>query len=606
MQILTIKMNKRQNFKQLKSSVQIFKFLKPYKWIYFAGLFCLLISSLSAILFPYLLGGLLGVDSSLEKDKFELTDNNNIDSLFILLLVLFCIQSIASFFRIQLFGVVTENSLRDIREITFKKLIAMPIAFYDKQKVGELQSRVSADVTLLSETFNTTLAEFLRQILTIVFGIIFITFISWKLSLIMLGIIPIISVIAVVFGKFIKKVSKKTQDATASSNNILLESLSGIKNVKSFVNETFEFNRFKIATSNINKLGKVNAIWRGVFASFIILVMFGSIIFVIWNGMKMVNENQLKPAEFFQFLLYTIMIGASFGGVSSLLGNIQKAIGATERLLELIQMESEENYSQSNNAINITKWKGDIEFINVNFHYESRPELNVLDNFSIRIHHGEQTAIVGHSGSGKSTIAQLLLQFYQPHSGSILIDNINHNDYDLYDYRNQIGIVAQENFLFGGTIYDNIAYGNPNSTKEKIIEAARLANVNEFSEKFAEKLNTLVGDRGIQLSGGQKQRIAIARAILKNPSILILDEATSSLDNNTEKIVQEALETLLINRTSIVIAHRLSSVIKANNIIVLEKGKIVENGTHQNLINNKGHYYKLYTNQLSEKEINKS
>ena len=598
-------MKKKRNFKQIKSSLQIFKFLKPYKWIYFLGLFCLLVSSLSAILFPYLLGGLLGVDRSLKKDQFEITDINNIDSLFILLLVLFCIQSIASFFRIQLFGVVTENSLRDIRESTFNKLIAMPIVFYDKQKVGELQSRVSADVTLLSETFNTTLAEFLRQILTILFGIIFITIISWKLSLIMLGIIPVISVIAVIFGKYIKKISKKTQDATASSNNILLESLSGIKNVKAFVNEKFEFGKFKIATNNINKLGKKNATWRGLFASFIILVMFGSIIFVIWNGMKMVNQNQLKPAEFFQFLLYTIMIGASFGGVSSLLGNIQKAIGATERLLELINLKSEENTNQSKKNINSDNWKGDIEFKNVNFFYESRPEINILDEFNVKIPNGKQTAIVGQSGSGKSTIAQLLLHFYQPQSGEILIDNINYNDYDLYEYRSKIGVVAQETFLFGGTIYDNIAYGQPNASKKEVIKAAKMANVHEFSEKFPEKLKTLVGDRGIQLSGGQKQRIAIARAILKNPSILILDEATSSLDNNTEKIVQEALEQLLSNRTSIVIAHRLSSVINADNIIVLEKGKIIESGTHDELFNKKGHYNKLYTNQLSENKINK-
>jgi len=593
-------MEKNKKLKRLKSSIEIFSFLKPYKWQYIIGLFCLLISSLSAILFPYLLGGLLGVDSSLKKEEFELTDTNNIDSLFLLLLFLFCIQSIASFFRIQLFGIVTENSLRDIRETTFKKLISMPIAFYDKQKVGELQSRVSADVTLLSETFNTTLAEFLRQILTILFGIIFITLISWRLSLIMLGIVPIISIIAVVFGKFIKKISKRTQDATASSNNILLEGLSGIKNVKAFVNENFEFNRFQKATNNINKLGKTNAAWRGLFASFIILVMFGSIIFVIWNGMKMVNENLLNPAEFFQFLLYTIMIAASFGGVSSLLGNIQKAIGATERLLEIIKMNSEENYNKSKKGILKAKFKGDIEFKNITFYYASRPEVNVLDKFSIKIPYGQQTAIVGQSGSGKSTVAQLLLQFYVPQSGSILIDNINCTDYNLYDFRNQIGIVAQETFLFGGTIFDNIAYGNPNTSKDKIIEAAKMANVHEFSEKFPEKLNTIVGDRGVQLSGGQKQRIAIARAILKNPSILILDEATSSLDNNTEKLVQEALEKVLKDRTSIVIAHRLSSVIKANNIVVLDKGKIVESGTHNKLMSNQGRYFQLYTNQLQD------
>ena len=331
----------RINLNSWKNSTAIFKYLKPYRWIYFIGLTTLLISSLTSIIFPYLLGGLLGVNSSEREAQFSITDLNNINSLFILLLILFVIQSIASFFRIYLFGIVTENTLRDIRESVFKKLIGQKIKFYDENKVGELQSRVSSDISLLTETFNTTLAEFLRQILTIFFGIIFITLISWKLSLIMLAIVPIVAISAVFFGQFIKKISKQAQDQSANSNIILLESLSGIRNVKSMVNEIFEFKRFKQSTDKINQLGKSNAIWRGLFSGFIILVMFGSIIFVIWNGMKLVNENSLSNAEFFQFLLYTVMIAASFGGISSLMGSIQKAVGATERLLEIINFKVE-------------------------------------------------------------------------------------------------------------------------------------------------------------------------------------------------------------------------------------------------------------------------
>lgn len=592
----TYKKKEKISFNSWKKSFKIFNYIKPYKWIYILGLITLLISSVSSIIFPYLLGGLLGVEDQEKGSQFSLMDFNNINSLFALLLILFIIQSIASFFRIYLFGIVTENSLRDIREIVFRKLIGKNITFYDNNKVGELQSRVSSDVSLLTETFNTTLAEFLRQILTIIFGILFIMFISWRLSLIMLAIVPVVAISAVFFGKFIKKISKQAQDQSAISNIVLLESLNGIRNVKSTVNEVFEFNRFKKSTDKLNTLGKTNAIWRGLFAGFIILVMFGSIIFVIWNGMKMVNSNNLTNAEFFQFLLYTVMIAASFGGISSLIGNIQKAVGATERLLEIINSEVEidiENTTTQKTPI----FKKSIEFKNVSFHYPNRSDLEILKNINLKIPIGKQTAIVGGSGAGKSTLAQILLRFYEPSEGEILIDNKNYLNYNLSNYRSNISLVPQEIFLFGGSIYENIAYGDVSANEEAVNEAAKMANINEFTDRFEDGMETLVGDRGIQLSGGQKQRIAIARAILRNPSLLILDEATSALDNRTENIVQDALSKLLENRTSIVIAHRLTTLKDAENILVLSNGEFIENGTHQSLISKKGIYYNLYHSQ---------
>jgi ABC-type multidrug transport system fused ATPase/permease subunit len=592
----TYEKKEKISFNSWKKSFKIFNYIKPYKWIYILGLITLLISSVSSIIFPYLLGGLLGVEDQEKGSQFSLMDFNNINSLFALLLILFIIQSIASFFRIYLFGIVTENSLRDIRETVFRKLIGKNITFYDNNKVGELQSRVSSDVSLLTETFNTTLAEFLRQILTIIFGILFIMFISWRLSLIMLAIVPVVAISAVFFGKFIKKISKQAQDQSAISNIVLLESLNGIRNVKSTVNEVFEFNRFKKSTDKLNTLGKTNAIWRGLFAGFIILVMFGSIIFVIWNGMKMVNSNNLTNAEFFQFLLYTVMIAASFGGISSLIGNIQKAVGATERLLEIINSEVEidiENTTTQKTPI----FKKSIEFKNVSFHYPNRSDLEILKNINLKIPIGKQTAIVGGSGAGKSTLAQILLRFYEPSEGEILIDNKNYLNYNLSNYRSNISLVPQEIFLFGGSIYENIAYGDVSANEEAVNEAAKMANINEFTDRFEDGMETLVGDRGIQLSGGQKQRIAIARAILRNPSLLILDEATSALDNRTENIVQDALSKLLENRTSIVIAHRLTTLKDAENILVLSNGEFIENGTHQSLISKKGIYYNLYHSQ---------
>ena len=592
----TYEKKEKISFNSWKKSFKIFNYIKPYKWIYILGLITLLISSVSSIIFPYLLGGLLGVEDQEKGSQFSLMDFNNINSLFALLLILFIIQSIASFFRIYLFGIVTENSLRDIRETVFRKLIGKNITFYDNNKVGELQSRVSSDISLLTETFNTTLAEFLRQILTIIFGILFIMFISWRLSLIMLAIVPVVAISAVFFGKFIKKISKQAQDQSAISNIVLLESLNGIRNVKSTVNEIFEFNRFKKSTDKLNTLGKTNAIWRGLFAGFIILVMFGSIIFVIWNGMKMVNSNNLTNAEFFQFLLYTVMIAASFGGISSLIGNIQKAVGATERLLEIINSEVEidiENTTTQKTPI----FKKSIEFKNVSFHYPNRSDLEILKNINLKIPIGKQTAIVGGSGAGKSTLAQILLRFYEPSEGEILIDNKNYLNYNLSNYRSNISLVPQEIFLFGGSIYENIAYGDVSANEEAVNEAAKMANINEFTDRFEDGMETLVGDRGIQLSGGQKQRIAIARAILRNPSLLILDEATSALDNRTENIVQDALSKLLENRTSIVIAHRLTTLKDAENILVLSNGEFIENGTHQSLISKKGIYYNLYHSQ---------
>ena len=588
--------------KNWKKSLPIFSFLKPYKFTYGIGLICLLISSLTAMIFPYLLGNLLGADVNQQQNEFQISDPNNINALLLLLMVLFATQAFFSFFRIYLFGVVTEKTLHDIRKTTFEKLLSFPISYYDKNKVGVLQSRISSDILLLNETFNTTLAEFLRQIFTIVFGITFIGLISWKLSLIMLAIVPLIAVSAVIFGKFIKKVSKKAQDAAAQSNNTLLEALSGIKNVKTFVNEIYELNRYGKSIHNIQKLGIKGAIWRGLFASFIILVMFGSIVFVIWNGMNMVNAGEMQEQEFFQFILYTIMIGASFGGISSLLGSIQKAIGATERIIEIIALSGEKItiHTTTQNSID---FEGKVSFKNVSFNYETRPEIEVLKNISFDIEAGNRTAIVGASGSGKSTIASLLLRFYKPSKGEISIDNKKYDSLNLTTIRDQMAVVHQEVFLFGGSIFDNISYGNPNANEQEVKAAADKANATEFIQKFPDGFNTIVGDRGMQLSGGQKQRIAIARAILKNPKILILDEATSSLDSESEKSVQNALDELMVGRTSIIIAHRLSTIRNADNILVMKDGCIVESGKHEELIDQKGVYENLHNLQFNLSKI---
>ena len=578
-----------------KKSIQIFRYLKPYRGLYIVALFCLMVSTSTSLLFPNFLGDLLGAESSKQQMDFSLLDSNNINALFIVLMILFSIQAIFGFLRIYISSIVSESAIRDIRKDAFSKLISMPVQFYDANAVGELQSRVSSDISQLSETFTYTIAEFLRQCLTILAGIVLIAFISPKLSLIMLSIVPFIAVSAVVFGRFIRRFSKRAQDSIAESNNIILNAISGIKNVKIFVNEGFESVKYGGAVDEVKGLAIKSAIWRGLFAAFVILMMFGSVVWLIWQGMVMVQlgpENGgISSSEFFKFLLLSVMIGASFGGVSSLFGNLQKAVGATERLIEILKEKNEDILPSGTSSR--TSVIGNVQFDDVKFEYATRPDVPVLRGLTFEVKAGEQVAIVGSSGAGKTTISSLLLRFYEPTEGSITIDGKDISEFNLNELRRQISVVPQEVLLFGSSIRENIAYGKPTATEEEILEAAKMANALEFIEQFPEKLETLIGDRGVQLSGGQRQRIAIARAVLKNPRILILDEATSSLDSGSESQVQKALERVMVGRTTFIIAHRLSTIRKSDKILVLENGKVEEEGVHDDLMNKEDGIYKM-------------
>ena len=578
-----------------KKSIQIFRYLKPYRGLYIVALFCLMVSTSTSLLFPNFLGDLLGAESSKQQMDFSLLDSNNINALFIVLMILFSIQAIFGFLRIYISSIVSESAIRDIRKDAFSKLISMPVQFYDANSVGELQSRVSSDISQLSETFTYTIAEFLRQCLTILAGIVLIAFISPKLSLIMLSIVPFIAVSAVVFGRFIRRFSKRAQDSIAESNNIILNAISGIKNVKIFVNEGFESVKYGGAVDEVKGLAIKSAIWRGLFAAFVILMMFGSVVWLIWQGMVMVQlgpENGgISSSEFFKFLLLSVMIGASFGGVSSLFGNLQKAVGATERLIEILKEKNEDILPSGTSSS--TSVIGNVQFDDVKFEYATRPDVPVLRGLTFEVEAGEQVAIVGSSGAGKTTISSLLLRFYEPTEGRITIDGKDIAEFNLNELRRQISVVPQEVLLFGSSIRENIAYGKPTATEEEILEAAKMANALEFIEQFPEKLETLIGDRGVQLSGGQRQRIAIARAVLKNPRILILDEATSSLDSGSESQVQKALERVMVGRTTFIIAHRLSTIRNSDKILVLENGKVEEEGVHDDLMNKEDGIYKM-------------
>lgn len=577
-------------------------YLKPYAFSYSIGWVFLVLSTLAGLIFPYLMGGLLGADSSgSSMDSIgQALSKNSVNGIALALFILFGIQALFSFFRVVLFNNVTENALRDLRNDAFERMIYMPMDFFNAHKVGELTSRIASDITQIQETMRTTIAEFFRQLVIVVGGITFLVFISWKLSLIMIATVPVMALIAVFFGRFIRKLSKQAQDFTAESNAIIEEALSGIANVKAFTNEVFNLQRFRKNTQEMRDLNIRSGIWRGVFVSFIIFCLFGAIVFIIWQGMMMTQgpHPTLAKEGFYQFILFTIMMGASIGSLPELYANIQKSVGATENLIEIMATDTERELVTGTQT---PAFEGNITMENVQFQYPQRPDVTVLNGINFTINSNQTLAVVGSSGAGKSTLASLLLRYYEPQSGTIYFDQTASSDIDLAHLRSNIGIVPQEVMLFADTIAENIRFGKPTASDEEIRLAAQAANALEFIEAFPEGMQTQVGDRGIQLSGGQKQRIAIARAILKNPALLILDEATSALDSESEKLVQDALDRLMTNRTAIVIAHRLSTIRKADKIIVLQEGRIIEEGRHEDLIANQGAYAKFVELQtLSE------
>lgn len=597
--MLRPKKDKEPKIKLTKESLEkakgIFTYLKPYRYMYLVGWFFLFISSSLTIAFPYLMGqliGSVGKETTSMADAFSKIDLNNVNSIVLLLFVLFGVQAIFSFFRVIIFTNVTENALRDIRKTAFERLIYMSMDFFNQNKVGELTSRISNDIAQIQETLRTTIAEFFRQIVIIVGSVVFLVVISWKLALIMVATVPVMAIIAVFFGRFIRKLSKQAQDYSAESNSIVEEALMGISNVKSFTNEWFILDRYQKSIDIIRTLNVRSGMWRGLFVSFIILCMTGAIVFIVWQGILMTQgpNAELTSEGFATFMMFTIMMVAAVGSIPDMYASIQRSIGATENLMNIIHQKSEKDlYLGKQKPV----LKGKVSFENVYFSYPQRSDIEVLKGITLSANINETIALVGSSGAGKSTISSLLLHYYNVTEGALLFDDVNCKDIDIEHLREHLAIVPQEVILFAGTIRDNIAFGRPNASEEEIIEAAGQANALEFINIFPDRLNTQVGDRGIQLSGGQKQRIAIARAILKNPTILILDEATSALDSESERLVQDALDKLMVGRTSFVIAHRLSTIRKADKILVLNQGQITESGTHEELITQKGIYTKL-------------
>lgn len=561
---------------KLMEAARIFRFIRPYRLSFIAGLALLLVSSLVFMIFPFLSG--LMVDVAQGKAEIPVSLNQ----IGWILLAVLITQGVASYFRILLFSVVSEKGIADVRKALYEKLVSLPIVFFEKSRVGELISRLTADVEKLYNVFSITLAEFIRQVIILAAGIAFLAIRAPELSLIMLGTFPVIVIGAMVFGRYIRKLSKERQNELAGSNTVLNETIQAIQPVKAFTNELFETLRYGRYIDKVVHTALRYARWRAIFSAFIITFLFGALFFIIWQGARMVESGAMTAGQLIEFVVYTGILGGAIAGLGSFYTEILGAVGATERIREILDEEAEVEVSPAT-PIGRAPLKGNILYENVRFSYPTRPDVPVLKGLSLQVQAGQKVALVGASGAGKSTIVQLLLKFYKVDGGDIRVDGRSIYDINTAAYRQNIAIVPQEVILFGGSIRENILYGKPGASEAEVIEAARQANAWDFIRSFPEGLDTLAGERGVKLSGGQRQRIAIARAILKDPAILILDEATSSLDAESEKAVQEALHKLMKGRTSIIIAHRLATIRDVDCIYVIDKGRVIEQGTHEEL-----------------------
>jgi ABC-type multidrug transport system fused ATPase/permease subunit len=565
----------------LKQALDLFRYLRPYRGRFSAALASLFVSSLLSLSFPYLAGSI--IDAAMHHPKGG-DSMAGADRTALLLMGILALQASLSFFQALSFATAGQRSLVDLRRDTYARLISLPMTFFAQRRVGELASRLSSDLIQIEDTLITILPQFLRQTTILIGGIALIAVTSLQLTGIMLASLPFIIVAAVVFGRKTRKISREAQDRLADAATIVEETLQGILNVKAFSNEGYELNRYHQGLGLFLTTTLRGARLRAAFIAFIVFALFGFIVLVLWSGARLLQQGEISFGELTRFALYTTFVAGAMGQFAELYSQLQKAIGATQRVRELLREtgEVEVNLGPTPTSI-LPRLRGDIVFENVHFSYPSRQGVEVLHAINLAATSGQRIALVGPSGAGKSTLISLLLRLYEPSSGRLLIDGRDARDYRLAELRGQMSMVPQEVLLFGGSIAENIAYGKPGASAEEIEQAARQANAHEFIQAFPERYATLVGERGIKLSGGQRQRVAIARAILKNPAILILDEATSSLDSESERLIQEALETLMQRRTSFIIAHRLATVRHVDRIIVIAGGRVVESGTHEEL-----------------------
>jgi len=565
------------------------------KKIFIPSLIALFLTAGLALAFPYFLKELIGnpVDG-LQNEVPPEEILEKINGIVLSLIAVLFLQATIGFFRVQGFIRSGESALNRLRKDLFRHLLHLPVPYFQDQRAGSLSNRVSADLAVVRETLLTTVPQAVRQTVILIGGLAFIFIASWKLSVVMLGCIPVVVLLIAFFGRKVRNHSKAAQQSLADASTVVEESVQNIADVKAYTNETFERDRYETSLKSFLDVTLRGAKARGAFLSFIIFVLFGTIAFVVWYGARMYSHGDITWENFFAFIIFSIFVGASLGSFPEIISQFQQTAGATERLREILDMPTERQSGGSEATL-----QGQIALDALAFSYVSRPDISVLNDISVNLPAGQRTAIVGPSGAGKSTLFSLILGFNDPTSGKLSFDGKDSQEISLECLRSQIAIVPQEVMLFGGSISENIAYGKPGASAEEIQNAATLANAHDFISELPDAYETLVGPRGTKLSGGQRQRIAIARAILADPKILLLDEATSALDSESERLVNEALERLMQGRTSLVIAHRLSTVRHADQILVISKGKLIEQGNHEALLAANGTYRFLAETQLA-------
>ncbi|MCZ6754091.1 MAG: ABC transporter transmembrane domain-containing protein [Gemmatimonadetes bacterium] len=550
-------------------------------------------SSLIALAFPMVVGYLLDA---------AFVDGNRavLDKIALFLIGLFSIQALLNYAQTYLLSATGERAVAGLRNELFSRLLDMPPGYFAERKTGELVSRLSADIGLLQGVLSHQIAEFSRQILSLVGGIAILIFLQPRLTLTTLAVVPLVVGTAMLFGRRLRRVSTGVQDKVAAASGQAEEVFSQIRTVQSFVQEPFERARYGDRMAEVVRIALRRARLRGAFFGIVTFASFGGIVIVLWQGGIMVLESQLTAGQLVSFLLYTIFIAASVGGLASFFSSYQESIGAAERVFEILEAPATIADPANPTALR-TPVRAEVTYDQVSFWYQDDVrDPWALQDISLTIHPGETVALVGPSGSGKTTLANLLPRFWDPKRGRVLLDGVDIRHLRLADLRSTIGLVPQEPALFSGTVKQNISYARPDATIEEVENAAKAAHAHEFISQLPKRYATVVGERGVKLSGGQRQRIAIARAILKDPAILILDEATSSLDTESERLIEDALERLLAGRTTLIIAHRLSTVLRANRLLVLDHGRIVEQGSHQELLEAGGLYARLYQNQFRE------
>ena len=573
-----------KNFWHMKNYKRLLILLTPYKKALILGALCLVIASVTNLAVPLYIKKLVDV-VMVEKNMALM------NTLTLSIAGLFLIQLIFSTAHNYLFDLTEKRAITDFRIKLFRHLHTLSLSFFVKRRTGEIVSRMTNDITTIENIVTDLPATLLQQSIRLFGGIIIITYMNWKLTGLILLLAPVLVLFARTFGRKLKKLSTEIQDKLAVSTTILEENISCIQVVKSFVREKLENERFGQALEDSYQSAKKRVIISSFFGPSIGFIAFSTSLILLWYGGREVILGAISPGELIAFILYATIIAGPMGSFARLYARVQEGIGASKRVFEILDMKGEVRDTPDAKPLPVID--GKVEFDDVHFHY--REDQEVIQGIDFTVEPGQTVALVGPSGAGKSTLVQLLHRFYDPVSGEIRIDDYPLQSVQLSSYWKQIGIVPQETILFGGTILENIEYAKPGVTIEEITQASKAANAHNFIMECPDGYKTVVGEKGIRLSAGQRQRIAIARAILKNPHILILDEATSALDNESELLIQDALERLMEGRTSFIIAHRLSTIHNADRIIVMDRGQIVESGTHAELMEQEGLYHKLYT-----------